>query len=226
MHSPFSIAIDGPAGAGKSSVAKALARSLDAMYLDTGAMYRAIGLAMHRAGIDLHAQEAVAAAIDGIELSVRYLGGEQHVFLGDEDVTRVIRKPEVSMLASAVSAVPRVRERMVSMQRQIAAGQSVVMDGRDIGTKVLPNATLKVFLTASAKERALRRCREMEAKGTPEAYEKVLEDIIARDRQDIEREASPLVQAPDAVVVDSSRLTLEETVQTIRALAEAAIAAE
>ena len=143
----FSIAIDGPSGAGKSTVAKALAKSLDAMYLDTGAMYRAIGLAMDRMGVDLKDAPAVAARVDGIDIAVKYLGGAQRIFLEGEDVSDAIRLPEVSLLASAVSAVPEVRERMVALQREIARGQNVVMDGRDIGTKVLPDATLKVYLS-------------------------------------------------------------------------------
>ena len=219
----FSIAIDGPAGAGKSTIAKALARQLDAMYLDTGAMYRAIGLALYRQGLDLKDSATVAGAVDSVDLDVRYEDGTQHIYLGDEDVSLAIREPEISMAASHVSAVPEVRERMVALQQQIARGQNVVMDGRDIGTKVLPDATLKIFLTASAEERARRRCRELEEKGMPEPYEKVLEEMIQRDYQDTHRAASPLVAAADAKHVDSSDLTLDETIASIRALALAAI---
>lgn len=224
MQQTFSIAIDGPAGAGKSTIAKALAKSLDAMYLDTGAMYRAIGLAMQRAGLDLNDAAAVAAHVDGVDIAVRYEGGAQHIYLGDADVSEAIREPEVSLAASAVSKVPEVRARMVALQRRIAEGQNVVMDGRDIGTKVLPGATLKVYLTASAEVRAQRRCLELAQKGMPEPYEKVLREMIERDYQDTHRAASPLMKAADAVEVDSSDMTLEQVVAAIRALAEARIA--
>ena len=224
MHKTFSIAIDGPAGAGKSSVAKALAKQLNAMYLDTGAMYRAFGLYMLRQGIPTTDARAVAAHVNDVDITVAYEDGAQRMYLGGEDVTQAIREPEVSMAASSVSAVPQVRERMVALQRRIAEGQNVVMDGRDIGTKVLPNATLKIYLTASAEVRAKRRCLELEQKGIPEPYEKVLSDMIARDYQDMNRAASPLRPAEDARRVDSSDLTLEETVETLRALALEAIA--
>ena len=221
----FSIAIDGPAGAGKSTIAKALARELDAMYLDTGAMYRAIGLALSRNGLDLSDAASVAAAVGNVDIDVRYEDGTQHIYLGDEDVSRAIREPEVSMAASAVSAVPEVRERMVALQRKIAEGQNVVMDGRDIGTKVLPNATLKVYLTASAEERARRRCLELKEKGMEEPFDKVLQEMIQRDYQDTHRAASPLCRAEDAKLVDTSDLTLEASVEAIRALALEAIRA-
>ena len=219
----FSIAIDGPAGAGKSTVAKALAASLDAMYLDTGAMYRAIGLAMDRMGVDLKDPAAVAARVYDVDIAVKYLEGAQHIFLGGEDVSAAIRLPEVSLLASAVSAVPEVRVRMVALQREIARGQDVVMDGRDIGTKVLPDATLKLYLTAAAKVRAQRRFRELEEKGTPQPFAEVLADMLWRDYQDTHRAASPLMKADDAIEVDSGDLTLDETVATILALARKAI---
>ena len=218
----FSIAIDGPAGAGKSSVAKALAAQLNAMYLDTGAMYRAFGLYMLRRNA-ANDTEAIVAAVDDVDITVEFLDGAQHIFLGEEDVTAAIREPEVSMAASNVSAVPEVRERMVALQRRIAEGHSVIMDGRDIGTKVLPNATLKVYLTASAEERARRRCLELEQKGMPEPYEKVLKEMKARDYQDTHRAASPLRPADDAVIVDTSSLSFDESVAEIRRLAEAAI---
>ena len=220
---PFSIAIDGPAGAGKSTMAKALAKQLGAMYLDTGAMYRAFGLFMLREDA-VNNPAAVAKAVEDVDITVRFIDGSQHLFLGDEDVTQAIREPEVSMAASTVSAVPQVRERMVALQRRIAEGQNVVMDGRDIGTKVLPNATLKIYLTASAEERARRRCRELAEKGMPEPYEQVLQDMIRRDYQDTHRAASPLQPAEDSVHVDSSHLTIEETVALMKKLAEEAIA--
>ena len=224
MSKPFSIAIDGPAGAGKSTMAKALAKELNAMYLDTGAMYRAFGLYMLRKGA-VNNPSVVARCVDDVDITVRFVDGAQRLYLSGEDVTQAIREPEVSMAASTVSAVPQVRERMVALQRKIAEGQNVVMDGRDIGTKVLPDATLKIFLVASAEVRARRRCKELAEKGMPEPYEKVLREMEARDYQDTHRAASPLRRADDAVELDSSDLTLEETVAAMKRLArEAGIA--
>ncbi len=219
---PFSIAIDGPAGAGKSTMAKALAKELGAMYLDTGAMYRAFGLYMLRKNA-VNDKAAVARAVEDMDIDVRFVDGAQRLYLSGEDVTSAIREPEVSMAASTVSAVPEVRQRMVALQRKIAEGQNVVMDGRDIGTKVLPGATLKIYLTASAEERARRRCAELAEKGMPEPYEQVLQDMIRRDYQDTHRAASPLQPAEDSVHVDSSKLTIEETVTLMKKLAEEAI---
>ncbi len=221
---PFSIAIDGPAGAGKSTIAKALAKELNAMYLDTGAMYRAFGLYMLRKGA-VNDAKAVAASVVEVEINVEYIDGTQHIFLGGEDVSRAIREPEVSMAASAVSAVPEVRVRMVALQQKIAEGHDVIMDGRDIGTKVLPNATLKIFLTASPEERAKRRCKELEEKGMPQPYEDVLKEMVERDYQDTHRAASPLQAAEDAVRVDTSALTLEQSVAEMKRLALKAIEA-
>ena len=215
---PFSIAIDGPAGAGKSTVAKALAAELNAMYLDTGAMYRAFGLYMLRKGAT-NDTKAIIAALDDVDIAVKFVDGAQRIFLGDEDVTDVIRAPEVSMAASDVSAVPEVRERMVALQRKIAEGQSVIMDGRDIGTKVLPNATLKIYMTATVEERARRRWRELEQKGKPEPYEKVLREMKERDYQDSHRAASPLCAAEDAITLDTTHLSFDENVAVIKRLA-------
>ena len=215
----FSIAIDGPAGAGKSTVAKAVAKALDAMYLDTGAMYRAFGLAMLRAGVDIHDAEAVKARVNAVDIDVDYVNGGQRIYLEGEDITDAIRTPEVSEAASAISAVAEVRARMVALQQQIAAGHDVIMDGRDIGTVVLPNATLKVYLTASAEERARRRCRELEEKGMPQPFEQVLADIEVRDYRDTHREASPLTVAKGAVTLDTSDLDLEQSVQALMDLA-------
>ena len=222
QNKPFSIAIDGPAGAGKSSVAKALAAELNAMYLDTGAMYRAFGLYMLRRGA-LSDRQAIIDALDDVDITVEFIDGAQHIFLGTEDVTAAIREPEVSIAASDVSAVPEVRVRMVALQRKIAEGHSVVMDGRDIGTKVLPNATLKIFLTASAEERARRRYRELEQKGMPEPYDKVLREMQERDYQDTHRAASPLRPADNAVILDTTNDSLEESVAKIKRLAMEAI---
>lgn len=225
--SVFSIAIDGPSGAGKSSVARAVAEKLGAMYLDTGAMYRAVGLYMLKNGVPLDDPAAIAAHCPGVDVRVGYgRDGRQCVYLGEEDVSEAIRAAEVSLAASSVSTVPEVRERMVALQRRIASGHSVVMDGRDIGTKVLPDATLKVFLTASAEVRARRRFHELAQKGMPEPYEKVLEELVRRDDVDTHRAASPLRMAEDAVEVDCSQMTLDEVVEAVAALARQALEAK
>ena len=225
--SVFSIAIDGPSGAGKSSVARAVAEKLGAMYLDTGAMYRAVGLYMLKNGVPLDDPAAIAAHCPGVDVRVGYgKDGQQCVYLGEEDVSEAIRAAEVSLAASSVSTVPEVRERMVALQRRIARGHSVVMDGRDIGTKVLPDATLKVFLTASAEVRARRRFHELAQKGMPEPYEKVLEELVRRDDVDTHRAASPLRMAEDAVEVDCSQMTLDEVVEAVAALARQALEAK
>ena len=216
MPNIFSIAIDGPAGSGKSTLAKALSRALHAMYLDTGAMYRAFGLAALRAGADTHDCAGLAGQVD---ISVEYANGEQRIFVNGEDVTGDIRTPEVSAAASDVSTCPEVRARMVALQRQIARGHSVVMDGRDIGTHVLPDATLKIFLTASPEVRARRRYLEMQEKGQAADYDEVLKDLQARDLQDTRRAASPLRPAEDAVRLDNSGMGLEETIDTLMRLA-------
>ena len=220
MNKPFSIAIDGPAGAGKSTVARALAKALDAMYLDTGAMYRAFGLSMLRMGVDIHDADAVASHAGDNGITVDYVGGAQRIYIGAEDVTDAIRTPEVAEAASATSAVAEVRREMVALQRRIAQGHNVIMDGRDIGTVVLPNATLKVYLTASPEVRADRRCRELRDKGAPQPYDQVLREIRDRDWRDMHREASPLQVAEGAVVVDTSDMSLEASVAALRALAE------
>lgn len=213
MQKFFSIAIDGPAGAGKSTVAKAVARELGAAYLDTGAMYRTLGLYMNQRG--LVRPEAIARAAAEPAVEVRFEGDEQRMLLGGEDVTDRIRTPEASMFASRVSAVPEVRQRLVELQREIAKGHSVVMDGRDIGTHVLPNATLKIYLTASCEVRAQRRYDELVRSGREVSYEDVLSDIVQRDYNDSHRAVSPMRQAEDAVRVDTSEMTAEEAVAAI-----------
>lgn len=218
MNKHFTIAIDGPAGAGKSSVAKAAAKELGAIYLDTGAMYRAVGLYMLRNGVDPKDSETVAACAHEAKVDIRYVDGSQHVYLVGEDVSAAIRENEVSAAASGVSAVPLVRQILVARQQEIAREQSVVMDGRDIGTKVLPDATLKIFLTASAEERARRRFRELEAKGKPVPYDQLLQEINQRDWDDSHRAASPLVQAEDAILLDTSSMTQEEAAEAILSL--------
>lgn len=219
MNSHFTIAIDGPAGAGKSSVAKKVARELNAIYLDTGAMYRAVGLYMMRKGVDMKDAAQVILHMNEAQVDVRYEGGDQHVLLNGEDVSKAIRENEVSAAASAVSAVAEVRKMLVARQQEIARQQSVVMDGRDIGTHVLPDATLKVYLTAAAEERARRRMNELRRKGQTVDFDQLLREINQRDWDDSHREASPLRQAEDAVLVDSSRMTLAEVVQRILSLA-------
>ena len=219
MRKHFSIAIDGPAGAGKSTVAKAVAKALGAVYLDTGAMYRTMGLYM--SDNDITGPERIASASAKPEVQVRFIGDAQHMVLDGTDVTDRIHTPE----ASKVSAVPAVRERMVALQREIAQGQSVVMDGRDIGTYVLPDATLKIYLTASCEVRAERRHRQLVAAGKDEPYEKVLSEIVERDFNDAHRAVSPMRQADDAVRMDTSDMTEEQVVDAIVARAKAAIAA-
>ncbi|MBQ8954319.1 MAG: (d)CMP kinase [Clostridia bacterium] len=219
MSNHFAVAIDGPAGAGKSTVAKRVAQALNAIYLDTGAMYRAVGLYMLRHEIPLDDAAGIAKSAPDAKVDVRYVDGAQRVFLCGEDVSEAIRENPVSAAASAVSAVPQVRTLLVARQREIAAGTSVVMDGRDIGTKVLPDAPVKVFLTAAAEVRAQRRFLELQKKGQPVPYEQLLAEIKQRDFNDSTRAASPMVQAADAVLLDSSDMTIDQVVQAIVALA-------
>ena len=222
MQNIFSIAIDGPAGAGKSTVARAAAEALGAMYLDTGAMYRTVGLYFLRANL-LEDKDEIARQVDGLNVQVKFMDGAQHMLLEDEDVTEAIRTPEASMAASAVGAVPEVRAYLVRLQQETARGISIVMDGRDIGTKVLPTATLKVYLTATAEVRALRRYAELRGKGETPAYHCVLDDLVERDYNDMHRAASPLMRAEDAQLLDTSNLTLAQSVDEVVRLARAAI---
>lgn len=204
--SVVNIAIDGPAGAGKSSLSKAASAMLGYIYVDTGALYRTVGLHMLRRGIDTKDADAVSAALGDVRVSMRFIDGQQRVFLGDEDVSDAIRTPDASMAASNVSAFPPVRDFLFSLQRDIAAQNNCLMDGRDIGTVVLPDAKVKVFLTASSETRAERRCKELAEKGMPTPYEDVLADIIQRDYNDSHRAVAPLRQADDAVLLDTSDL--------------------
>ena len=222
MQKIFSIAIDGPAGAGKSTVARAAAEALGAMYLDTGAMYRTVGLYFLRENL-LEDRDEIARQVDGLNVQVKFMDGAQHMLLEGEDVTEAIRTPEASMAASAVGAVPEVRTYLVRLQQETARGISIVMDGRDIGTKVLPNATLKVYLTATAEVRALRRYAELRGKGEAPAYHCVLDDLVERDYNDMHRAASPLQRAEDAQLLDTSNLTLKQSVDELVRLARAAI---
>lgn len=213
------IAIDGPAGAGKSTVAKTIAGTLGWIYVDTGAMYRTVGLAALRRGIRIKEQSGqIEAMLPEIEIQLRCEGGIQRIFLDGEDVSEAIRTPEVSIAASDVSAIPAVRAALLVQQRRIAAQENVVMDGRDIGTVVLPDAEIKLFLTASARARAERRWKELSESGAKAEFSEVLADIEYRDQQDSERKIAPLKQADDAVLLDTTELTLEQTVAAILSL--------
>ena len=204
----ISVAIDGPAGAGKSTLARRLAAELGYIYVDTGAMFRTIGLYALRAGKDPKDNEAVNTLLPEIELHFAFIDGEQHIYLGGEDVSSLIRTEEVGMAASAVGANPAVRAFLLDMQRDMARKQDVLMDGRDIGTVVLPDATVKIFLTASPEARATRRWKEYQAKGMP--------DVKQRDYQDTHRAAAPLKQAEDAVLLDTSELNFEQSLDAMK----------
>lgn len=212
----ISVAIDGPSGAGKSSLAKRLAADLGYVYVDTGAMYRTIGLYAARQGVDLHDAAAVAALLPRIQLDIRLVDGTQHVYLNGEDVSEAIRAEKIGMAASAVSAHPQVRTFLLDTQRGLAANQNVLMDGRDIGTVVLPHATVKIFLTASAEARAQRRCKELQEKGQPAELETVLADIRQRDYQDTHRDVAPLKQAEDAILVDTSDIDFDQSFAVLK----------
>lgn len=208
------IAIDGPSGAGKSTLARRLAANLGFIYVDTGALYRAIALSMLRRNADT--EEQIIGSLKELDVTLGYQDGEQHVFANGEDVSGLIRTPEVTMAASKVSAIPEVRKFLFDLQQNLAKTNSVVMDGRDIGTVVLPDADVKIFLTASPEKRAMRRYLEMQEKNiVGQTYEEVLADVIRRDEQDMNREIAPLRQAEDAVLVDTSDLDLEESEQLL-----------
>ncbi|MGI6055408.1 MAG: (d)CMP kinase [Bilifractor sp.] len=220
----FQIAIDGPAGAGKSTIARRVSEALGFIYVDTGAMYRAMGLYFLDRGIDTEDENAVNASLSGAELTLRIIDGSQHVFLNGMDVTGRIRSEEAGMMASRTSRYAANRKKMVAMQQEIARSQNVVMDGRDIGTVVLPDAPLKIYLTASVEVRARRRFQELIRKGQTPVLGEIEKDIAARDDQDMHRKNSPLRQAADAVLVDSSDMTIEEVADRITDLARARIA--
>lgn len=215
----ISIAIDGPSGAGKSTLAKSIAEKLGYLYVDTGAIYRTIGLYMYEADIDPKDEAAVLAALPEVEIQMSHgEDGLQRMTLNDCDVTEAIRLPHISLCASAVSAHPGVREFLLEMQRELARTNNVIMDGRDIGTVVLPDAQVKVFLTASAEARAQRRMKELEQRGTPQPFEEVLRDIEQRDYNDSHRAAAPLKQAEDAVLLDTTALNFEESEEALLAI--------
>ena len=211
-----SVAIDGPAGAGKSTLARRLAAELGYIYVDTGAMFRTIGLYALRAGKDPKDNEAVNALLPEISLKFAFIGGEQHIYLNGEDVSTAIRTEEVGMAASAVGANPEVRAFLLGMQRDMAKTQDVLMDGRDIGTVVLPDATVKIFLTASPEARATRRWKEYQQKGVEVLYEEVLADVRQRDYQDTHRAAAPLRQADDAQLLDTSEMNFEQSLEAMK----------
>ncbi|MBQ6251151.1 MULTISPECIES: (d)CMP kinase [Ruminococcus] len=208
----INIAIDGPAGAGKSTIAKMVSKELGYIYVDTGALYRTIALYITENDI---ADEDIEASLEKADVSLKFIDGAQRVFLGDRDVSDLIRTPEISMAASRTSAIPAVRAYLFETQQKIARENSVIMDGRDIGTVVLPNADVKIFLTASAEERANRRYKELSEKPDCPTYQEILDDIIKRDYQDMHRETAPLKQAEDAVLVDTTELNLEESAAAI-----------
>ena len=216
----LAIAIDGPSGAGKSTIARLLAADLRFIYVDTGALYRAVGYTMLQEGIDPADAAAVEERLPELQVELRYVDGVQRVFVNDQDVSDCIRTPEVSMAASAVSALPAVRQFLLQLQRDLAASSNVIMDGRDIGTVVLPDAGLKIFLTASPEERARRRYLELQEKGADTTLEAVLEDMRQRDHNDSNRAAAPLKAAEDAVMVDTTGCSLEEAVERMKKLAK------
>lgn len=221
MDKLISVAIDGPSGAGKSTLAKAIAARFHFVYLDTGAIYRTVGLAAQRAGVDSKDSAGVIALLPELRIDVAYdESGAQHMILDGEDVSREIRTPKSSVYASDVSAIPEVRAFLMDMQRSTAKKYNVIMDGRDIGTVVLPDADLKIFLTADAAQRAKRRCLELKEKGMAASYPEVLADIQYRDRQDSSRAAAPLKPAADAVLLDNSDISLEQTVEDVAAMIE------
>jgi cytidylate kinase len=214
----YNIAIDGPAGAGKSTIAKSVAKKLGFIYVDTGAMYRAIGLYLLQRGISLEEEDNISEACKQVEVTIEYINGEQQVILNGENVTGLIRTEEAGNMASAVARFGAVRQKMVELQKKLAGSSNVIMDGRDIGTVVLPGADLKIYLTASTKVRALRRWNELKDKGIDNDITDIEEDIRKRDFQDMNREISPLKQADDAFLLDSSDLTIEEVVDKIISL--------
>ena len=212
----INVAIDGPAGSGKSSISKAVAKELGFIYVDTGALYRTVGLKLTKCGNKAEDEKSVEEILKTTKVDIKYIDGEQRVFLDGEDVSHLIRTPEMSMMASKCSALPVVRAYLLNMQREIAENNSVIMDGRDIATVVLPNAEVKIFLTASAKARADRRYKELIEKGENVLYEDVLADIEKRDYNDSHRAIAPLKPSEDSIFADTSELNLEESIALIR----------
>ncbi|MBR2877365.1 MAG: (d)CMP kinase [Clostridia bacterium] len=210
----INVAIDGPAGAGKSTIARRAAAELGFIYVDTGALYRTVALNALRSGVEnTKNPEEVIPTLTNAKIELKFIDGEQHVFLRDEDVSQAIRQNEVSMAASNVSSIPEVRSFLFDLQRNIAKNNDCIMDGRDIGTVVLPDAKIKIFLTASAEARADRRFKELKEKGQDVSYDVILKEIIERDNQDMNRATAPLKQAEDAVLVDTTEINLEESIE-------------
>lgn len=216
----FKIAIDGPSGAGKSSVAKALSKKIGIVYVDTGALYRTVGYYIRSVGADPKSAEQVTPHLKDINIEVKYENGTQCVYLNGDNLGDKIREPEISMYASAVSAIPAVRTFLLETQKSVARANNVVMDGRDIGTVILPDAEVKIFLTASAECRAKRRVLELKEKGMEAKYEDVLAEMIERDNNDKNRDVAPAVPADDAVILDNSDLTMEQTLDKIIEIAK------
>jgi len=211
----INIAIDGPAGAGKSTIAKQIAKELNIIYVDTGAMYRALGIYFHRQGIRPEDEAGIVAALDGAHVTIGYEDGQQQVYLNGENVTAYLRTEEAGYMASATSVYADVRRKLVQLQQQMAVENDVIMDGRDIGTVVLPNADIKIFLTASSRVRALRRYEELQGKHVDCDLDEIEQDIIERDHRDMNRAESPLKQAEDAILVDTSDMTIDQVVKTV-----------
>ena len=219
----YNIAIDGPAGAGKSTIAKKLAKELGYVYVDTGAMYRAIAYYFLQNQVDVNDEEAIASACPNVNVTIAYQNGEQQVLLNGENVNGVIRKEEVGKTASTTSVYPVVRAKLMDLQRELATKENVIMDGRDIGTVVLPNADVKIFLTASSKVRAKRRYDELTEKGVECDFDEIEKDIIDRDYRDMHRETAPLKQAEDAILLDSSELDIDGVVNRMKEIIKEAI---
>lgn len=211
----INVAIDGPAGAGKSTIARAASKELGFIYVDTGALYRAVGVYCLRDGITTTDADGVGAVLNEINVELKFIDGVQHVYLNEDDVSTEIRLPEASMAASNVSAIPSVRAFLFDLQREIAAKNNCIMDGRDIGTVVLPDAKVKIFLTADPEERAMRRFKELEEKGSTVTYQEVLDDLKVRDYNDSHREIAPLKPAEDSVVINTTGNTLEQSIELI-----------
>lgn len=215
---PISIAIDGPSGAGKSTIAKIISKEIGFVYIDTGAMYRAVALQAIRSNVSSLNKSAVEALLNDINIEIKYINDQQRIILNGEDVSEQIRAPEVSIAASNVATIPAVRIKLVELQRLLAKKHNVIMDGRDIATNVLPNANLKIFLTASVEERAKRRYDELIEKNIETTYEDVLKDMKYRDKNDSSREYAPLKVADDAIVVDTTGFSLEQSISTLKNL--------
>lgn len=211
----ISVAIDGPAGAGKSTIAKMAAKRLNYIYVDTGALYRTLGYGAHTGGVDIHNEAELESYLENSRVELKFIDGEQRVLLNGEDVSDKIRTPQMGTAASEISAIPRVREYLLDMQRALARTNNVIMDGRDIGTVVLPNAEVKIFLTASPECRAKRRLEDFRQKGENVDFDEVLRLIVERDYQDSHREIAPLKAAEDSVIVDTSDLSMEQSVEKI-----------